>query len=274
MTKTPYAIFMDIDGTLLNSNHEIEPKTLQTLREIEKQGHHLFIATGRMFFSAEQIARKISAQTNFIASNGAIVQLYDNQTLAPLSISACKDVYQLAQKAKLPLFFFSHSNVYYSDFLPAYFKTDDDRARISGKQQRDFIKINASEDFDTIVEPLLNAIIISEQDMSELQDAKKELASYSELAISSSAANNIEITQQGVNKATAIAMTLQHLGLTPNHAIAFGDGDNDIEMLRYVKYGIAMANATDAVKAIAQDVTASNNDEGIYQFLKQFFKLN
>jgi HAD-superfamily hydrolase, subfamily IIB len=272
MNKKPYAIFMDIDGTLLNSNHEIEPKTLETLRYLEKQGHQLFIATGRMYFFAQKMANKISNATNFIASNGAIAKIYDQIITNPLSIDSSLQMYKIAKKTQLPLFFFSQTNVYYTDILPVYFN-DDDRERIGDEKQRKLIKINTVTELENISEPLLNGIIISENNAQKLQLASEKLMQFENLAVSSSASNNIELTQININKATAIHQALSSLEIPRQRTIAFGDGNNDIEMLKYVQHGIAMENAPMSVKNIASAITTSNNEEGIHKFLTNFFKL-
>ena len=72
-----------------------------------------------------------------------------------------------------------------------------------------------------------------------------------------------EYNAYGVDKAKAIASAFEKLGIRPKEMMAFGDQVNDIGMLEYVKYGIAMGNAVDACKASAFDVTDDNNHDGI-----------
>jgi len=273
MNANKYAIFMDIDGTLLNSKHEIEPQTLKTLHALEQAGHYLFIATGRMASSAKHIAEKISTQTNFIASNGAMTHVRGEVISHPLLLENAQLIFKTATEFQLPLFFFGENAVYHTDILPSYFKESADRERIATGEKRAFHKL---EDFAHIKEhhqKLINGIIISEDSQEKLLAAKKMLADYGSLNISSSAKNNIEITELNITKASAIAEIIELLEIRPEHTIAFGDGFNDIEMLEFVEHGVAMDNATDAVKKVAAHVTDSNNDEGIHKFLSSFFKL-
>ena len=79
-----------------------------------------------------------------------------------------------------------------------------------------------------------------------------------------------DVVPEGSNKAVGIQHLLAHYGIDPKEAIAFGDGGNDIEMLRYVGIGVAMGNASDEVKAAADFVTTSVDDEGIAYGLKHF----
>ena len=74
--------------------------------------------------------------------------------------------------------------------------------------------------------------------------------------------------RQGVNKSVGIAAMLEHFGLDRSEAIAFGDSPNDIEMLQYVGLGVAVDNAMDSVKRVAQEVTLSNDQDGVAFFLR------
>jgi Cof subfamily protein (haloacid dehalogenase superfamily) len=78
-----------------------------------------------------------------------------------------------------------------------------------------------------------------------------------------SLANYLEITHQGVDKATALLALGQQLGITPAEMVAIGDGENDVAMLRLVALGIAMGNASSRVQAVADWVTDTNNRDGV-----------
>lgn len=78
----------------------------------------------------------------------------------------------------------------------------------------------------------------------------------------------LEISSKNVNKAVGIEIALKKLDISRKKSIAFGDGENDISMLDYVEFGVAMKNANSKVKNHADFITNSNNEEGIYEFLK------
>ena len=82
----------------------------------------------------------------------------------------------------------------------------------------------------------------------------------------------LEIIPSAINKGQGVLDTCAALGIDPSEAIAFGDAENDIPMLRAAGIGVAMANAATAVKAAADYVTLSNNDDGIAAALAQFLK--
>src|SRR5699024_11312107 len=84
----------------------------------------------------------------------------------------------------------------------------------------------------------------------------------------------IEIVKKGINKAVGVDYARGYLGISQEHTIAFGDEDNDTEMIKYVKHGVAMGNAIEEVKEAADHVTDSNETDGIGKFLNAHFELN
>lgn len=81
-----------------------------------------------------------------------------------------------------------------------------------------------------------------------------------------------EFTAQGIDKARALSVALPERGIDPSELVAFGDGQNDIPMLRLAGVGVAMANATDEVKGAADMVTLSNNEDGIAAALENLLR--
>lgn len=83
----------------------------------------------------------------------------------------------------------------------------------------------------------------------------------------------IEIVKRGISKARGIDYVKSYLNIDSSNIIAFGDEDNDLEMIKYAQYGIAMDNGLDDLKHIANHITYSNNEDGIGRYLNEFFKL-
>lgn len=92
-----------------------------------------------------------------------------------------------------------------------------------------------------------------------------------ELHVSRSQSRYVEIMPAAATKKEAIEFLLPQLQVQPEEIIAFGDNYNDVDMLRFAGLGVAMGNAPEQVKAIADEVTASNNEEGIAQVLERIF---
>ncbi len=84
----------------------------------------------------------------------------------------------------------------------------------------------------------------------------------------------IEIVKLGINKARGIEQVRQFLNIDRNNIIAFGDEDNDIEMIEYACHGVAMENGLQELKDVANNITFNNNEDGIGRYLNDFFNLN
>lgn len=267
-----YLICSDIDGTLMTNHQEISLNTLNIIKELQQQGHLFYVATGRMYLSAKAVANDISEATGVIASNGGIYSNGHETVANGMNYESSLAAYQIAMKYQLPLFFFSKDAVYYSLILPDYFKDETDQGRIDSGHQKAYIKIIDEQDLLNYADDFLNAIIISDDQLEMLDIAKQELLQDEKLTITSSYYNNIEISPKGISKAIAIQGLQAKYQIPPERTIVFGDGGNDIEMFKVAKLSVAVANASEAVKQAAKFETASNNEEGVYQFLNQYFK--
>ncbi|HET9380553.1 MAG TPA: HAD family hydrolase [Streptomyces sp.] len=91
------------------------------------------------------------------------------------------------------------------------------------------------------------------------------------VTVTMSGPGTVELQPRGVTKATGLALAAEHLGLGPDGTIAFGDMPNDIPMLEWVAHGVAMADAHPALKAVADEVTLSNEDDGVAVVLERLF---
>lgn len=267
-----YLICCDIDGTLMPSNQIIPQRTIDYIRHLQRQGHLFFVATGRMYLSAKKTAQSISQETGVIASNGGIYSLKDNMVKHPFDRKALKTVYEQSIENNLPLFIFTSHTIYYTLFLPDYFHNDTDKGRIDSGDQERYIKLNNLEDFLSHQDEYISAIIIEENHLNKLNEFKQKLSTIPQLSISSSFYNNIEIMPKGISKAIAIKEIQKYYQIPQERTITFGDGCNDIDMFKVSKYSVAMKNAQNEVKEIAAYQTSSNNDEGVYEFLKHLFK--
>lgn len=262
MTKN--LVFMDIDDTLVNNHQEISKFTKDTIKQ--NQSNTIFyVATGRMFTSAKVIADEINAK--IVASNGGIFQNRSEIIQFHLGENNLKNIYHILEEKNLSAFFFSNHQVFYNRSLPKYFKHSTNN-RIASPNPGDYLKVNLPlllQHSDDII----NGIIIEDTNIDILESAKKELKDTTDLNVSSSFKNNIELIPDNVSKATAIQQIQNEYNITPENTFTFGDGENDIEMFNMSKYSVAMGNASDSVKSHANFITDSYLNDGIAKFLQE-----
>lgn len=266
-----YLICSDIDGTLMTNHQEISKNTLYIINKLQEQGHLFYVATGRMFLSANAVASGISSKTGVIGSNGGVYSIGNEIITNSMNKESSILTYKIAMKYQLPLFFFSQDAVYYSLILPDYFKDETDQGRVDSGGQKAYFKINNELELLKYADQFINAIIISDDQLEQLELAKKELSNDLKLTVTSSYYNNIEISPQDISKAIAIKELQTIHNISKSRTIVLGDGGNDIEMFKVADISVAMANASDEVKKAAKFKTNSNNEEGVYYFLKKYF---
>lgn len=267
-------ICCDLDKTLLNSNHEIDPETMRVLKTLHDKGIYISITTGRAGFDAKHHADLIGDDTYYMGSNGSILGQKD-QIIHETYMSQMQkhDLIDLIDKTKFKPIFVTDHHIYVYDWFHYMFN-------------KLFYKRGQAEDY-LVYEPNLNklkAIIIDEKvkihkviafpkwkrTSKKLKEAIGKKKAF-ELAVTPG--NVFEITGQGVSKGAGVEHLVEHLGIKMSEVIAFGDSENDMTMLESVGLGVAMENAKDKVKAIADEVTLHHNDLGVAVTLKRIFNM-
>ena len=254
-------VFSDIDGTFLTNNHEVAEKTEIAVKSLLAKKIPFVLVSARMPEAIYPITEKIGVKIPIISYSGGLVLTEDEKILHDKKIShdATKNIL-LALKNYLDI-----SINYYSGRNWFVEKIDD-------RVQHEMKITNATAElanFSELIEKniLPNKILI----MTEPEICKNlevELGKkFTNLNVVRSSKILLEIMDKEVSKAAGIEILLKHFNFGVENSIAFGDNYNDVEMLKFVGCGVAMENAPDDVKKIADKITTSNEDDGIYNFL-------
>lgn len=107
-------------------------------------------------------------------------------------------------------------------------------------------------------------------DVHVIAGLRQTIAGWSQFEVTSSAPNNLEISRKGVSKASALAEIVQNLGIHRSEVMAIGDSLNDLEMIKWAGLGIAMGNAEIAVKEAADEITLTNEEDGVATAIREF----
>ncbi|GGE51028.1 haloacid dehalogenase [Pullulanibacillus camelliae] len=261
-----YLIALDLDGTLLTSDKTISPKTKETLGRVIKAGHKVMIATGRPFRASQEYYHALQLDTPIVNFNGAYIHhpLDPNWGVyhSPLDFKTFHDIMSTCQSYQL-------KNVVVEVKDEVFINNPDplltDLVRIGNPN----ITYGPIQDHLT-QGPTSVLLQTNEQKIDKLINAlDTEHANAIEQRSWGYPTHIIEIIKRGINKAIGIEKTAAYYGIPKERMIAFGDEDNDIEMLQYVGQGVAMGNAISALKAIANAVTSSNDEEGIADYLEK-----
>ena len=274
-TALPYSIIaLDLDGTLTNSEKIITPRTFDALMKAQREGVRLVLASGRPTFGIATLANQLQ-----LADYGGYVLSYNggriidwcektvifsqvvDQKLVPI-------LYDFAEKAQLPIVTYLPEAILASKNEGEYLAEE---ARINGMPV--VVAQNFVEEAMQIAGGSTKFLIPGEPELLVQLESEMKAALSEQMEVFRSAPFFLELPPKGIDKAQSLQRLLTHLGLERESLMAFGDGFNDLSMIQFAGQGVAMANAVDEVKSIANFVTTSNEEDGIAHALEQLLFL-
>ena len=262
------AIALDLDGTLTNHDKEVTPITRQALMRVQKDGAHIILASGRPTYGIAPIADhlEIDKYNGYVLSynGGKIVnwqtkeELYSNH----LPNNVIPILYNYAKENGYALLGYAGKEIITEMPDDKYVKEE---SRINKMEIR---KV------DNLLESLESnpTKLLMTGDASLMIKAEEELAEIvgNRMDVFRSAPFFIELVPKGIDKAQSLNRLLELIGLSTNDMIAFGDGYNDLSMLKLAGVGVAMANAVPEVRAEADFITKSNEEDGVAFAIEKF----
>jgi Cof subfamily protein (haloacid dehalogenase superfamily) len=249
-------VFFDIDGTI--TNHEdgsISNNTKEAIKALKNKGIRVVAATGRPLSMCNKI-RELGIDT-FITANGAYVK--HNQSVihkVPIDKNIIQDVFEFANKE-------SHGLSFYTEDFS-----------MNGVKDINILKA-LKETLSLDDYPAINPLIYNEEVylmcLFATDDAiKKYISRFPQLIFKRWHPFVLNVLQEDVSKSSAIKKVLQYFDIDNSEAVAFGDGENDIDMLELVELGIAMGNGNEKLKKVADFVTKKSSEDGIELALKKY----
>lgn len=249
----PYkAIFLDLDGTSLNSQHQLSPLLIAVLQRLQEQSVEIIFSTGRSFASSQKYAHEVGNCRFIINYNGAYVYDFKEQTpLSDLTLpqEIVQDILTFSEKSKkTPIFF--HNNTLFS-FEPAM--------PSDIYEGESFVQLHEATNWEK--KRFTKALfIIDPRRIESMRQRAIEL--FPHASIVTSADNYLEIMPKDVDKSVGVKNVLKRLSLTPQDAIAFGNQLNDLGMLKSVAKGYVMENSPQLLKdSFPQSRHLGTNDE-------------
>jgi len=257
-------IAIDVDDTLLNDEMQISEGTKIALAAARDQGVLVTLATGRMFASAQKIAKQLGFNVPIITYQGSLVKnLFDEKVFYERSVpvEAAQFLYDYAEKNQL------HLQVYHEDKL--YVKEDNQKIKDYAAMSN--IPYYIAEDFEAfLLKPLTKMLYIDDPDKLDAIaiDLQKQIGAI--VHITKSKANFLEFIHPEGTKGHAVKSLATQYGYDISEVIAIGDSWNDHEMLEVAGLGVAMSNAVEPLKKIADYITLSNNEDGVKHVIDKF----
>ncbi|MDB1711763.1 Cof-type HAD-IIB family hydrolase [Enterococcus avium] len=272
------AIVLDIDGTLLNTGKIISEKTKQALIAAQEKGIKVILASGRpttgMLELAEQL--EMTKYEGFLVSyNGARVtdcltkKVLFNQAM---SIETGRAILEHLKKFDVIPMIDKEDYLYVNDVYSGMLDLPDGAFNIIEYEARGGnFKLSEIDDLAAFATFPINKILIAAQPEYLQKIAPALHAPFDEIVTAAfSAPFYFEFTDKGIDKAKALNTVFPEMGIHSENIIAFGDGHNDRSIIEYAGIGVAMGNAVDALKEIADDVTLSCDEDGIAAGLEKY----
>jgi Cof subfamily protein (haloacid dehalogenase superfamily) len=272
-------IFLDIDGTLMNDNGVIPESAALAVRKARENGHLVFICTGR----SRNIIFPDILEVGFdgiIGAAGGYIEIGDN-ILFHEQIKK-ENIQQLVK------FFDTHEIDFLLESNQGTFSSKNAKQRMLSIIERHLLdkpdfKEAIEKGFMPFYEMLIEGEDLIREDINKIVFFGSDDFPFERIAqefestftiipntVSAFRKNGGELSILGINKSTAIMKVIEHFNISKEHTFAYGDSLNDLEMLEFVHHGIAMGNAHESVKKVADEVTDSHDENGIYNSFKKY----
>lgn len=262
-------IGLDMDGTLLLPDHSISKRNLRALNAAVAAGCVVLPATGRPLDSLPPALSQVSGMEYAVTANGATM-FRGKQILETLWMTP--EDYTLAYNTAAP--FCEAMDLFVAGRV---FMRESDMQTVNkwappGMEAYLRARCNFVPDLlaHAAKQTGVEKANIFFSDMQKRAAAKAALEATGRFAVTSSAFTNIELNAKDVHKGKGMLALAKQLGIRPDEIMACGDADNDLEMLKAVGLGVAMGNAADAIKQVANVVTDTNQNDGVAKAIEQY----
>ncbi|MHA6252396.1 Cof-type HAD-IIB family hydrolase [Oceanobacillus sp. CAU 1775] len=238
-------IALDMDGTLLNDEHEVTEENKLAIEKALEKDVHVVLSTGRSLELCYSYAQDLKLTSYIIPANGAEIYTMDKELLQRTTIDSeiMEKLYNIATQVDVGMWMISTEGLYgaFRDEAPEDFYA------------HEWLKFGC---YTT--------------DQKKLDLLVEEFSKFDALELSNSLPTNIEVNAKDVSKARALRYVCEKLGITMENVMACGDSLNDIKMIQEAGVGVAMANAQQAIKNVADYETTDNNNSGVAKAIEKF----
>ncbi|ADH98429.1 Cof-type HAD-IIB family hydrolase [Salisediminibacterium selenitireducens] len=274
------AVALDMDGTLLDDQHQVSEELTALLRRWQGMGIRFFLATGRTAREAADVLPKQLKPDGIVGANGMVVMIDGKEIDAhevPVPLTEAlvdgarkRGIYYEIHPAEGPRVAFQEDRQILENETD--FRIDTGVAAHEAKSREEAVA-NKIHWVDACPTERIIKIYFFHRKKKTMTAWKEEVEGLKErfsFTTSSSSEHNVEVMAAGVNKATGVETLLEHYGLDRSDLLAIGDANNDLPLLKMAGQAAVMQNGSEEVKRAIRDVTPKTNDEnGVYDYLLQ-----
>jgi Cof subfamily protein (haloacid dehalogenase superfamily) len=258
------AVACDLDRTLIGEDALLHPRTRTALERTRAAGAHVILVTGRMFQSVRRYALEAGLDDPVVCYQGAaVVEPQSGRWLlhVPIPLELARETIRMLQDEGFGLNCYVNDELYVAEVTP------------EARRYADFQQLELHPVGDLLAwldEPPTKLVVIDDPEVLDDLEAQMKARFDGRLYISKSLPYFLEFASPEVTKASGLAFLAEHLGFARQRTVAFGDGENDVELVEWAGYGVAVENAHRHVKAVADLVCPRVDQEGVAQVLEAY----
>lgn len=280
---------LDMDGTLLTDRKTISQNVKKSIRDvIDSKRANVTIATGRFPASAWLHGKELGISVPLVSLNGAVLlhpETGEEVKGFPLSKDIAKKINAFAKEKNVYIHYHGYNVLYVENknnmnqsWAMANVVVDETKEFIEENyiDQINHFKIEAVRSFHDFLKqdecPALYKATLLNDNPVLVEELYQEMVKWPELTITRTGPHRFDINTAGVSKKASLEILCKMLGLTREEVIVAGDYDNDAEMISWAGLGVAMGNGNDYIKEIADEITKSNEEDGVAEIIKKYFQ--
>jgi Cof subfamily protein (haloacid dehalogenase superfamily) len=256
------AVAMDLDRTILPDTLELRPRLIEAVKAVAAAGVVPIVATGRMLRSSRPFALQLGVTAPLICYQGALIA--DPQTgewlrHEPMPVPLAREVIEACRKRD------QHCNVYVDDELYV------DELNVYALEYARHAKLEAHAVGDLLrwlAHPTTKVVVVGEPELLDALQIELRAQFGERLFIAKSLPFFLEVAQPGVSKGSALEWVCDRISIEPGHVVSFGDGANDIELLRDAGFGVAIEGADQILLDEAEATVPGPEHDGVARFLE------
>ncbi|GIO01607.1 Cof-type HAD-IIB family hydrolase [Brevibacillus laterosporus] len=260
-------IVLDLDDTLLQDDHTISTRTKIALMKAQEAGVKVVLASGRPTYAMTHIAEELELAKygSFILSfNGAkIINWKTKEELfsSTLPVETVHELYDISKKEQVGILSYDGDDIV-AETVTVYTQKESEITGMNMKEVESFKQ--------AITRPVVKVLMVDDPTKLAIVEKKLQKQLEGQLSVMRSKPFFLEFTEAGVDKGTSLHQLIHKLGIEQAEVIAIGDSYNDLAMINFAGLGVAMGNAPDDIKEIADYVTDTNMNHGVAKVVETF----
>lgn len=260
-------IVLDLDDTLLREDQTISFRTKQALMAAQELGVKVVLASGRPTYGMKHIAEELSLPkygSYILSFNGSkIINCQTSEEIfsSTLAVDDVHNLYEISRREDVLI------HTYVEDKII----TEDENPFTTIESELTGLPITIVDNFvESISEPVVKVLMVDEPEKLKIVEAKLQGELSNKFSVMRSKPYFLEFTERGVTKGTSLNQLIQRCGIKQEEVIAIGDSYNDLTMIEFAGLGVAMGNAPEDIKGIANYVTDTNMNDGVAKVVEEF----